>query len=63
MIVKIASDFAPPPRRKNIARQSAKIPEFVWEIRRKPLGRASRVPCFGFQKTVEFLIGVSIVPS
>ena len=50
----IASDFEPPPRRKISARQRAKNSEFVWEIRLESLGRASRVPHFGFQKTDEF---------
>ena len=59
----LASDFEPPPWRKNSARQRAKNSEFVWENRRESLGRASRVPHFGFQKTDEFPNGVSIVPS
>jgi len=61
--VKIASDFEPVSWRKISARQRAKNSEFVWEIRRESLGRASRVPHFGFQKTDEFPNGVSIVPS
>ena len=61
--VKIASDFEPASWRKISARQRAKNSEFVWEIRRESLGRASRVPHFGFQKTNEFPNGVFIVPS
>src|SRR3989344_400845 len=60
--VKIASDFEPPPWRKISARQRAKNSEFVGEIRRESLGRASRVPHFGFQKTDEFPNGAGIVP-
>ena len=61
--VKIASDFEPPSWRKISARKRAKNSEFVWENRRESLGRASRVPHVGFQKTNEFPNGVSIVPS
>ena len=61
--VKIASDFEPVSWRKISARQRAKNSEFVWEIRRESLGRASRVPHFGFQKTDEFPNGAFIVPS
>jgi hypothetical protein len=59
----IARDFEPLSWRKISARERAKNSEFVWEIRRESLGRASRVPHFGFQKTDEFPNGVSIVPS
>jgi len=61
--VKIASDFEPVSWRKISARQRAKNSEFVWEIWRESLGRASRVPHFGFQKTDEFPNSVPIVPS
>src|SRR3989338_7373558 len=61
--VKIASDFEPPPRRKISARQRAKNSEFVWKNGGKSVGRASRVPTSGFEKAVEFCIGVFIVPS
>ncbi len=46
--VKIASDSEPASWRKISARKRAKNSEFVWEIRRESLGRASRVPHFGF---------------
>ena len=46
--VKIASDFEPASWRKISERQRAKNSEFVWEIRRESLGRASRVPYFSF---------------
>ncbi|MHB8710449.1 MAG: hypothetical protein ACYC6X_02780 [Minisyncoccota bacterium] len=59
----LASDFEPPPRRKNSARQRAKNSEFIGGIRRESLGRASRVPQFGFKKAIEFVVGVFIVPS
>src|SRR3989344_1730818 len=67
LIVKIASDFEPPPpRRKISARQRAgfgfifgEFPFGFWaKFRRKPLGRASRVPHVGFKKAVEFVVGV-----
>jgi len=65
--VKIASDFEPPPRRKTGARKRAEFGfifgEFQGGFRRKPLGRASRVPHFGFPKTFEFYSCVFIVPS
>jgi hypothetical protein len=61
--VKITSDFEPASWRKISARKRAKNSEFVWENRRESLGRASRVPHFGFQKTDKFPNGVSIVPS
>ena len=63
LLVKIASDFEPPPWRKISARQRAKNSEFVWKNGGKSVGRASRVPPFGFEKAVEFCIGVFIVPS
>jgi hypothetical protein len=46
--VKIASDFEPASWRKISARKRAKNSEFVGGIRRESLGRASRVPHFGF---------------
>src|SRR3989344_6020269 len=63
LLVKIASDFEPPPRRKISARQRAKNSEFVWKNGGKSVGRASRVPPSGFEKAVEFCFGVFIVPS
>jgi hypothetical protein len=62
-LVKIASDFEPPPWRKTGARQRAKNSEFVWKNGGKSVGRASRVPHVGFKKAVEFCVGVFIVPS
>jgi len=61
--VKIASDFEPASWRENSARRRRRRSKFVLENRRESLGRASRVPHFGFQKTDEFPNGVSIVPS
>ena len=65
--VKIASDFEPPPWRKNSARLRAEFgfifggfPCGFWaKFRREPLGRASRVPHLGFKKTFEFVIGAA----
>src|SRR3989344_4984280 len=63
LLVKIASDFEPSPRRKISARQRAKNSKFVWKNGGKSVGRASRVPPSGFEKAVEFCFGVFIVPS
>src|SRR3989304_9514212 len=41
LLVKIASDFEPPPWRKISARQRAKNSEFVWKNGGKSVGRAS----------------------
>ena len=68
---KIVSDFEPASWRKNPARLRAgfgfifgEFPcGFRAKFRRKPLGRASRVPHLGFKKTFEFVVGVFIVPS
>ena len=58
----IARDFEPASWRKNSARKHAKNSEFVWKNGGKSVGRASRVPPSGFEKAVEFCIGVFIKP-
>jgi len=63
ILICIARDFEPPPPKQISARKRAKNPEFVWKNGGKSVGRASRVPPFGFFKTFEFYSGVSIVPS
>jgi len=49
---KLHSDFEPPPRRKTSARKRAKNSEFVWKNGGESVGRASRVPPYGFEKAV-----------
>ena len=57
LLVKIASDFEPPPRRKISARKRAKNSEFVWKNGGKSVGRASRVPPSSFEKVIQFYCG------
>ena len=51
----------PPPPKQISARKRAKNSEFVWKNGGKSVGRASRVPPFGFFKTFEFYSGAVIL--
>ena len=61
--VKIVSDIAPPPRRKNTARLRARNSEFPCNSAKKSLVGALRRPLVSTEKTFEFLIGACIVPN
>src|SRR3989339_2037550 len=55
--------LAPVSWRKNPPSRRRRESEFVWKNGGKSVGRASRVPPFGFEKAAKFCSGVSIVPS
>src|SRR3970282_1679653 len=60
-LIVIVRDFEPASWRKNSAHRRRRCSKFVWKNGGKSVGRASRVPPFGFEKAVEFCIGVFIV--
>ena len=53
----LASDFEPPPRRKNSARKRARISEFLRKIRANRMGVSSARPFLGFEETAKYYSG------